>query len=247
MNKYYAFFGILSVVVIIVVLVGFSLVGSPFSTRDKELDNIRHSHISSIKSDIDYHYRTKHKLPQSLKEIIDTSHYKDPQTNQEYTYIIMSPTSYKICAVFSTDTTKTSIQSDMYYVQYNHKKGYDCLKYDLIGEYTYTPTPTPKPKSIHRDGGSWCSNHGGIAKTVPYNIAKEDWESCLAWCDTQMSAKLPLCQYNADGLRNCWVNYPPGGVSGDVKMCNWIPGGPPYGAWWKGLETNRVKNTELIY
>jgi hypothetical protein len=92
----------------------------------------------------------------------------------------------------------------------------------------------PVSTYLHRDGDSWCTNHGGIAKTVDRNVY--GWRDCLEWCDKYMNADLPLCQFNADGPRSCWVNYAPGGRNGSVNNCQWKVGGPPYGAWWIGFE-----------
>ncbi len=77
---------------------------------------------------------------------------------------------------------------------------------------------------------AWCANHGGIALTVPYDVS--NWAQCFAWCNTSMSSSLPLCQYNADGPRNCWVNYAP---AGGIANCTWNTSNPPYGAYWGGL------------
>ncbi|MDP3093842.1 MAG: hypothetical protein Q8N16_03695 [bacterium] len=83
-------------------------------------------------------------------------------------------------------------------------------------------TCTPFPPT-----DSWCSNHGGIALTVSYDVS--NWAQCLAWCNTSMTSSLPLCQYNADGPRNCWVNYAP---AGGIGNCIWNTSNPPYGAFW---------------
>ena len=93
---------------------------------------------------------------------------------------------------------------------------------------TPTNSPTTPPFSCPA-ADAWCSNHGGIALTVPQDVA--NWTECRNWCDTVMNqTNYPLCQYNGGGNnRNCWVNYAP---SGGISACNWTAntGVPPYGA-----------------
>jgi hypothetical protein len=110
---------------------------------------------------------------------------------------------------------------------------------------TLTPTITPTPGplcSLNRDGNTWCQNHGGSAMTIPDDIpyggtsSAEGWAACLSWCDANMnSTTLPICQFNNDGPRNCWINRAPGYVNegnyGDINNCNWTAGPNPYGAW----------------
>jgi len=101
------------------------------------------------------------------------------------------------------------------------------------------PTPSPDPNS-HRDGLTWCSNHGGIFTSVPYDV--NSWTGCLNWCDSIMNYDKPICQYNADSPRNCWVNYAPGGQDGNVNNCNWLKGVPPFGAWY--IEYEPIQSPE---
>lgn len=96
-----------------------------------------------------------------------------------------------------------------------------------------TPTPTPTATPIigtcqPESGLFWCSNHGGIALTVDHDVTK--WSECLSWCKENMTVANPLCQYNADGPRNCWVNKPP---SGGINSCVWVKGTPPFGSCYQ--------------
>ncbi|MFA6603194.1 MAG: dockerin type I domain-containing protein [Candidatus Shapirobacteria bacterium] len=103
--------------------------------------------------------------------------------------------------------------------------------WEYLSDWDKAIASTP---TSHRDGWDWCPNHGGMYKRVDRDVS--NWKECLEWCDLHMSFKAPLCQYNGDGPRSCWVNYPPGGVDGKVESCNWLVGGPPNGAWFIGLE-----------
>lgn len=89
------------------------------------------------------------------------------------------------------------------------------------------PTVTEIP-----DGSHWCINHGGIARTIPYKIADDDWGACSSWCHENMNQDTQICQMNGDGPRNCWINYTP--VGGMIN-CDWISGASyDEGTWPKG-------------
>lgn len=141
----------------------------------------------------------------------------DKKLNNWWTYMMDPNTVFSNCVPSPTSTPGPSVSPSP----------------TLSPPPTQTPTITPTPDSgHHRDGMTWCSNHGGIALTVDHDI--NTWPECLAWCDTKMnSTTYPLCQYNADGPRNCWVNRAP--IAG-IKACQWQQGVPPYGAWYIGFE-----------
>lgn len=65
-----------------------------------------------------------------------------------------------------------------------------------------------------------CTNNTGTAVTVDFDIPIYSWTSCWNWCQDNMTTANPLCQYNADGLRNCWINAAP---AGDINNCTWAP------------------------
>jgi hypothetical protein len=97
---------------------------------------------------------------------------------------------------------------------------------------TVQPTPTLTSLTCQSNGTTWCENHGGIALTVPFEVT--NWSQCLAWCNQNMDSTRPICQYNGDGPRNCWVNKPP---VGGIGACNWKPGVPPYGSCLTNVPT----------
>lgn len=120
----------------------------------------------------------------------------------------------------------------------------DSINSRILG-YTSLGICTTGAAESHRDGNTFCSNHGGIALTNLDTVTS--WSQCLAWCDTLMNGTdLPLCQWNGD-TDNCWINHAPGYVEGvtdgDVNTCDWWDGIPPYGAWWNGFEAAEVACT----
>ena len=119
--------------------------------------------------------------------------------------------------------------------------GLDCNTQNICATPTptITPTPTPLPTTTPTSApantgcsdkyGYWCSNSGDIALTVDHDVT--GWSDCLAWCKLNMSTINPLCQYNADSPRNCWVKKPP---AGGISACSWTFGMPPFGACYSG-------------
>jgi len=90
-----------------------------------------------------------------------------------------------------------------------------------------SPTPPPPPIGCG-NADDWCSNAPEYwAAEIPYNLPygdERDWPACRNWCDSVMTNRYPICQYNADGQRNCWVKEPP-----PYQACDWQPHNP-YGA-----------------
>lgn len=76
----------------------------------------------------------------------------------------------------------------------------------------------------------WCSNTGGAeatVRTIPFDVALgvAGWPACWDWCARNMTYR-QVCQFNADGPRNCWIKTAP---SGSPSNCTWSTSSPPYG------------------
>lgn len=153
MRNYFISIALLNVLVVLVIIGGFVIGGTPASQRDRVLDNTRLSDFSTIKYRIEDYYRTNRELPSALSQLIGKLSLQDPETKENYTYIVISSTSYKLCTKFSTDSER---ETDEYYYTYSsnqqkHKKGYDCVLYNISDYITnprtqnYYSTPTPVP------------------------------------------------------------------------------------------------------
>ncbi|EKD86745.1 MAG: hypothetical protein ACD_37C00160G0004 [uncultured bacterium] len=189
MNKHYIFIAILGFFVLILLVTGFIETGGPLSTRAIALDQKRMSHISNISYQIQSFYEDNGILPKSLFEVKTlSSTYKDPETNKQYEYRVTSPTSYNLCAKFSTDSKEVKAKlkkSSDYYDDYSdygdtkdHKKGNDCLTYDLNAEdsYGYKPAPTPIAS------GSGSIENGNISRlsfNYKLNLINEEGDITL--------------------------------------------------------------------
>jgi len=94
-----------SFLILIAVIVGFPIMGSPFTQREYRFDDQRINDINIIQSQVVNYWRYKEVLPQNLNELADPiSGYRassDPQTNNPYEYQPTGKTSFELCAEFS--------------------------------------------------------------------------------------------------------------------------------------------------
>lgn len=142
MRKYYLGILVINIIVIILVVAGFMIGGTPGNLKDIGYDTIRISSFSNIKYAVQTYYRTYFRLPNYLTDItISPESLRDPQTKEFFTYTKESSMSYKLCAKFSTDSAdiKAKYAKDYYPGSYNyaeidaneHKKGFDCISYTV--------------------------------------------------------------------------------------------------------------------
>lgn len=133
MFKYYISITILGIFVLVLIIGGIIIAGSPISQKDIQLDSNRLQAFESIKYQIENYYRTNHKLPVSLGEISPNINIQDPETKMSYDYKIIPPYSYQLCTTFLTDNSKTVANYNNYgsdsALLKTHKKGYDCLTF----------------------------------------------------------------------------------------------------------------------
>ncbi|MDO8954530.1 MAG: DUF5671 domain-containing protein [Gammaproteobacteria bacterium] len=128
------FMSLSSIIVIVAVVYGFSLVGSPTKVRLANQDEARLSDLSSIQSRIGYYYAHRKQLPTSLATLTSTqSGYKapvDPVTQNAYGYHVLSPQTYELCASFalnSSDPHEASINGGPPNWSWQHGIGQTCF------------------------------------------------------------------------------------------------------------------------
>lgn len=152
MYKYYVFIGLLGVAVISIVIAGFIISGNPFSEKALSYDRARIADFNTIKYQIENYYSSHKVLPNELADLPSLRVMKDPQTQKEYEYKLVSSTSYQFCTTFSTDSSEVDGSDNNYsYIDLpenssKHKKGYDCLDYSLASyllNNSYYVSPTP--------------------------------------------------------------------------------------------------------
>jgi uncharacterized membrane protein len=134
---------------------GFSVMGSPFTQRLMRLDEQKVSDLQGIQSQIVSYWQQREFLPEKLSDLNDTiSGYVVPMDidkETEYLYTIVSPTSFKLCAVFNLQNEYKNRGPEMspYYYGANmkgetwaHGSGEYCYE-RKIDPTIYPPKSTP--------------------------------------------------------------------------------------------------------
>lgn len=158
MFKYYISIALLGIFVLVLIIGGIIIAGSPISQKDIQLDNNRLQAFESIKYQIENYYTANRKMPNSLSDLSSNINIQDPETKTNFDYKIIPPYSYQLCTIFSTDNSKTATNNYNNYgsdsaLYKTHKKGYDCLTFkpsDYVinnNNYNSRITPTINPKN----------------------------------------------------------------------------------------------------
>lgn len=101
------YFAIISAIVVLVSIIsGFFIVGSPAKQRALKFDQQRISDLQVIQNQIIYYWTQKQKLPIKLADLTDSisgfTAPKDPETGDEYKYGFESELKFLLCANFKT-------------------------------------------------------------------------------------------------------------------------------------------------
>ncbi|MFH1002032.1 MAG: DUF5671 domain-containing protein [bacterium] len=147
-----------SFVVLVSIVSGFFIVGTPAVQRDRRFDEQRVSDLQTLQGQIVNYWSQKDVLPQSLDNLEDNiSGYmvpKDPQTKEAYEYKVVSDLTFELCATFkisNSDFSAVSIPVDPYFYRgisskqnWEHEEGRTCFErtidpdlYDLEGLRIY--------------------------------------------------------------------------------------------------------------
>ncbi len=114
-------------VVLLVFISAWFFVESPSYARDKKIDSEIIGDINNLRNTVDAYYAEHQRLPEDLN--FSERIWKDPRTNQEYEYEVISENEYKICADFATSNLeKEAYQEwrDPVGIDF-HDKGYKCF------------------------------------------------------------------------------------------------------------------------
>lgn len=98
-----------ALLVVLTIVAGFVIIGSPQSQRALRLDQQRVSDLQSLQSQVVYVYQQKNKLPTTLADLNDPLSYftvpTDPETKASYEYAVKSALSFELCATFTAAGT----------------------------------------------------------------------------------------------------------------------------------------------
>jgi hypothetical protein len=149
--------GIVSLLVLLTIVIGFVVMGSPRSQRLARYDMQKISDLQNIQSQIVYSYwQTKGVLPTTLGDLADPiSGFGvplDPQTRKAYEYSVVSKYTFKLCADFNRDSSSTDLKGSTYpravgfeNESWVHKTGNVCFERTIDPEkYPVTTPPIKK-------------------------------------------------------------------------------------------------------
>jgi hypothetical protein len=96
-------------VVVLVIIFGFYVAGSPQSQRARRFDDQRVNDLTNIQYQVVSYWQAKQKLPQSLDDLSDPIRGfvipQDPETKAVYEYRVIGDKSFELCATFLTNST----------------------------------------------------------------------------------------------------------------------------------------------
>lgn len=148
-HKLYA--GASAVIVLVAVVWGFMLVGSPTTERLRKFDDRRIEELRIINNEIlnivhagrwDWMNDTvpslQEPLPKDLQQVADHAtgqkvNIADPQTGVLYEYVVTGKNTYDLCALFNAE------RNESYDVFWNHPAGRVCYSFDALKAEGYNP------------------------------------------------------------------------------------------------------------
>ncbi|NQV88218.1 MAG: hypothetical protein HQ402_01505 [Parcubacteria group bacterium] len=105
-NKIFAI--IAGVIVLASIVVGFVVIGSPATQRERKHDDQRVNDLQGIQGQVVNYWQQKEVLPKSLEDLSDPIMGfvvpKDPKTGDPYSYEAVSKFGFKLCAVFGAES-----------------------------------------------------------------------------------------------------------------------------------------------
>lgn len=105
-----------SAFVLLAIVVGFWVMGSPYTQKEKRFDAERVSHLQTIQYQIVSYWQNKKKLPATLNDLNDPIGGFvlpiDPKTGVAYEYSIKGTLSFELCATFAKETPTGAISQE---------------------------------------------------------------------------------------------------------------------------------------
>lgn len=98
------------VVVLVAVVAGLAVIGSPWQARQRRLDDERLGALQSLSTQMDAYRNTHGAIPNTIKALAEDqngpspSALRDPESGAPYEYRKTGPAAYQLCARFATTT-----------------------------------------------------------------------------------------------------------------------------------------------
>lgn len=136
----------ISIAVLAAIVAGLILAGSPAHERARRFDDQRISDLQQLRfSAIDLFYQEHGTLPTSLTETQSSARllantYTDPETNELYSYRIISDRTYELCTSFNHPSDEKNAYEDPFW---KHGQGHTCFTIDAINKPDTALQPAP--------------------------------------------------------------------------------------------------------
>ena len=146
-----------SVFVLLAIIIGFWVMGSPYTQKEKRFDAERVSHLQTIQYQIVSYWQNKEKLPTTLDDPKDPIGGfvlpVDPKTGLSYEYAVKDALSFELCATFTRETPTGTISQEFAAPAYPYKNGVNENWQHSAGRVCFSRTidpelyPVRKPQS----------------------------------------------------------------------------------------------------
>ncbi len=136
---------ILSIAVFVSIACGFMIIGTPAQQRDRRMDEQRINHLQQLQGELITYWTQKATLPSTLLDVEDSiSGFTipvDPETKEQYEYVVTSPLSLKLCATFHSVSDDHNPANKSYASPYgayqqnwSHQDEYTCFEREIDPE-----------------------------------------------------------------------------------------------------------------
>ena len=150
---------IVGAVVLVSIISGFVLVGTPTEQRGIRFDTERVNDLQQIQWQVVNYWQSKDELPASLDDLndpLDSFMVKttDPETEQSYGYNVIDDTTFELCATFSAPTPDYAKQQASLQIpggireesNWNHEAGMVCFERTIDPDLYKPRTETVLPR-----------------------------------------------------------------------------------------------------
>ena len=131
-----------SVLVLIVVVIGLIIAGTPVDRRNSRLDQQRVENLRSLSAFINGYWERNGELPPTLSELMDGTRIAsvpvDPETGNSYEYRIAGQNTYQLCAVFTREASEDPRQAF-----WHHPAGRNCYAFEATSSGFISPFAAP--------------------------------------------------------------------------------------------------------
>ena len=128
---------LVSLIVVVSIVSGFFIIGSPQSQRDVRFDQQRVRDLQNIQGQLVVFWQQKETLPRNLKQLEDPLigfiTPNDPKTDEPYLYRVLGDMKFELCGVFTTESIsderiKIAFEFGFTDANWNHGIGEVCFE-----------------------------------------------------------------------------------------------------------------------